>query len=161
VLLRAYRDALYELCELDIVTSDPTVAEQPGVRVHRGLRPNTPELKRLFADANLFVLPTQGDASPFAVLEALASGLPVVTTNVGAIGDMVDHGVHGHLIAPNDAHALAESVRALLAGPQGLQAMGRAARQRVTERFDAVTNYARLVQHIRGAGAESAPRVRR
>src|SRR5580658_1465758 len=57
VLLRVHREHLGSTCELDLVTGSDVPAGQ-GVRVHRGLKPHSPELLRLYAQADLFVLPT-------------------------------------------------------------------------------------------------------
>jgi glycosyltransferase involved in cell wall biosynthesis len=149
LLLQAWRAGLATTCELDIVTRDSSLAESEGLRVHRGLTPNSPALKRLYAQADLFVLPSRGDASPFAVLEAMASGLPVVATRVGAVEEMVDDGSTGLLIPAGDGGALAAAVLALAADRPRLGAMGRAARVRACAHFDGTTNYRRLASHVR------------
>jgi hypothetical protein len=154
-LLKAWRAGLSAFCELDIVTRDPEVAECAGLRVHRQLTPNCPALKQLYAQADVFLLPSLGDASPFAVLEAMASGLPVVATRVGAVGEMIDDGVTGWLIERGDTSALVGRVKAMDADRSMLAAFGRAARIAAQSRYDARTNYRRLVDHIR---AELAPR---
>ena len=82
--------------ELDIVTQGP-VAPWPGVRVHR-LGATDPELYELYRRADVFCLPTYGDAVPLSVVEAMASGAAVVSTAVGAIGDLLDGGRVGRLI---------------------------------------------------------------
>ena len=84
-------------------------------------RPTRSRLLRLFAQADLFVFPTRGDCLPLAVMEALASGLPVVTTTVGALPEAVTHGETGWIVPPDDAGALAEAL-ATLAGDGALRA---------------------------------------
>lgn len=157
LLLQAWRAGLSATCELDIVTRDSSLAASEGIRLHRGLTPNCPELKRLYAQADLFVLPSRGDASPFAVLEAMASGLPVVATRVGALDEMVDDGKTGLLIPAGDAGALASAVLALAANRARLDAMGRAARARACTDFDGPTNYRRLAHHIRDVVVAAHP----
>lgn len=149
LLLQAWRAGLATTFELDIVTRDSSLAASEGLRLHRGLTPNSPALKRQYAQADLFVLPSLGDASPFVVLEAMASGLPVVATRVGALDEMVDDGNTGLLIPPGDAGALAAAVLALAADRARLGAMGRAARARACAHFDGPTNYRRLASHVR------------
>ena len=114
--------------EVDIVSgSSPSL---PGravpIRVHRGLRPQSPELVELFRKADVFVLPTRGDCLPQAIAEAMASGLPVVATSVGAITEMVEDGVTGVIVPPASPAALARALAGLVADPQRRQAMGRA-----------------------------------
>jgi glycosyltransferase involved in cell wall biosynthesis len=148
LLLQAWRAGLAAHCTLDIVTRDTHVADADGLRVHRGLTPNSAALKQLFARADVFVLPSRGDASPFVVLEAMASGLPVVATRVGAVAEMVDHGISGLLVPPGDAAALTAAVRQLAGDPALRAAMGRAGRARACRHFDAATNYRRLTDHL-------------
>lgn len=92
------------------------------------------ELRALHHLAALFVYPTAGDTLPLVVLEAMASGTPVVSTEVGGIPFEVPAEV-GVLVQPGDPAAVSRAVSSLLADPEGLQAMGAAARQRVEQVF--------------------------
>lgn len=132
-------------CELDVVTNDPTALAGPNVRVHRGLTPNDGVLRRLYRNADVLVLPTRGDCMPLVVLEAMASGLPVIASQVGAIPEQVAHGVTGLLVPPGDPRALSTAVRALLDAPDRRRALGRAGRARAEREFDGPRNYARLL----------------
>lgn len=143
-------------CELDVVSRDPAATPGPGVRVHRDLGPNDERLRALFRQADLFVLPTRGDCTPLVLLEAMASGLPVVATDVGAISEQVVHGVTGLLVAPGDPAALRAAVAALVDDPARRRAMSRAGRARAEARFDATTNYGRLVALLKACA--DAPR---
>ena len=67
-----------------------------------------------FARAHIYVLPSYHEGLPIGVLEALAAGLPVVTTPVGGIPEVVRDGVNGLIISPGDVQALANSVLRLL-----------------------------------------------
>jgi glycosyltransferase involved in cell wall biosynthesis len=67
--------------------------------------------------ARLLALPSWGETLPLVLGEALLCGLPVVTTPVGVIGDYVQDGVHGCLIEPGDAEALAAAIRGILDDP--------------------------------------------
>jgi glycosyltransferase involved in cell wall biosynthesis len=146
-LLAAFRQNLMHRCELDIVTREHVNVEGlANVRVHHGLGPNAPELMALYARADAFVFPTLGDALPLAIMEAMASGLPVITTNVGAIVEQVDHGVTGFLVPPNDVRALSDATLRIVEHPQLRYEMGSAARRVANQRFDGSTNYARLLE---------------
>jgi glycosyltransferase involved in cell wall biosynthesis len=116
-----------------------------NVRVHRGLNPNSPELLALYAGADVFIFPTLADVLPLAVMEAMASGLPVVTTNVGAITEAIDHGVTGFLIPPGDVNALAEKTIRLAMNPVLRRNMGASARGVADQRFNGARNYAELL----------------
>ncbi|HMI92338.1 MAG TPA: glycosyltransferase family 4 protein, partial [Polyangiales bacterium] len=148
LLLDVFRSQLRGRCELDLVTRDP-VPEEPGVRVHRGMQPGSPELLALYAGADLFVLPTRGDCFSIASIEAMAMGLPVVVTAVGGIPEIVEEGQSGHLIAPNDPRALLAALAPLLADGQRRNAFGRRGRALVEERFDSRKTSERMLQLLR------------
>jgi glycosyltransferase involved in cell wall biosynthesis len=134
---------------LDIVTKDEMVCSEGSVRVHRGLTPNSPLLQKLFADADLFVFPTLGDTNAIVVIEAMASGLPVVATNVGALPEEVEDGTTGLLVPPNDPDAIVKAVCTLADNSERLVAMGVAARMRAERLFDGERNYKALVDVLK------------
>ena len=90
----------------------------------------------LYHDADIFCLPSWFEAMPLSILEAMAAGLPVVATNVGDIPRLVEDGVTGLLVPPNDPAALAQALRELAVDPERRRQMGKAGRRRVEERFD-------------------------
>jgi glycosyltransferase involved in cell wall biosynthesis len=99
----------------------------------------------ILAEHDLFVLPSRSEAFPNALIEAMATALPVVATRVGGIPEVVRPGVNGQLVAPDDTGALADAVLALMDDPIAAAALGRAARadverhytiDRMVERFE-------------------------
>jgi glycosyltransferase involved in cell wall biosynthesis len=145
-LLAAVRPLLGEKLDLDLVTPAP-VPEEPGVRVHR-LGPGDPELRRLYREADLFCLPTPADAVPWAVLEAMASGTPVVTTTVGALPELVGTGpdAAGTVVPPRDRATLHDAIVALVEDPLHRAELGENARVRVERRFDRCRQADRLTE---------------
>ncbi|MBP9749827.1 MAG: glycosyltransferase family 4 protein [Candidatus Pacebacteria bacterium] len=97
---------------------------------------DTHGMMRAYQQADLFVLPTTNDSFPTVILEAMASGMPVVSTRVGSIEDMVEEGVTGFLVEPHDSTALIERIRTLLTDPLRRATMGTAGRARAEECFD-------------------------
>ena len=85
----------------------------------------------LFAQAEVFILPSYSEGLPYALLEAMAAGIPVVATPVGAIPDVVSHGTHGFLIPVRDGKSIAEAIAALGRHRDQLTWMSRACRRRV------------------------------
>ena len=86
--------------------------------------------------ADLFVLPSYANEGvPQAVLQAMMSGLPVVSTTVGAITEAVADGVTGRIVPPRDSNALRTALAGLLAAPETAAAMGRAGRERAVALF--------------------------
>ena len=147
-LLGALSGRLAGRVELDVVT--PAELEpRPGVSVHR-LDPDAPELLDLFQQADLFCLPTYGDAAPWAVLEAMACGTAVLSTAVGGIPDQLDHGRAGVIVRHGDPRALGEAIEALLEDPARREQLGARARARCEERYDAVRQTGRLLALLEG-----------
>lgn len=77
-----------------------------------------------FFKANAFVHPTLNDCFPLVLLEAMQHSLPIISTPVGAISDMVTDGDNGLLIPENDPVALADAMRKLIENPQLAHDMG-------------------------------------
>jgi len=75
------------------------------------------EMPRYYADADIYVQTPSIDNMPVSVLEAFASGLPVVSTDVGGVPGMLQHGVHGLLARDNDDAAIADHIVTLLENP--------------------------------------------
>jgi len=149
-LLAAFRQELMRHCELDIVTRDEVSTHGlPNVRVHHGIGPNSPALMALYARADVFVFPTRGDSLPIVLMEAMASGLPVITTNVGAINEEVEDGVTGFLIQPGDSDLLAERTMRLVANPALLTTMGAAARRTADRLFNGLRNYNKILSVVK------------
>jgi alpha-maltose-1-phosphate synthase len=148
-LLQALGDQLGQTVELDLVTP-ADVQPRPGVRVHR-LAPSDPRLLELQQQADLYCLPSYGDAAPWAVLEAMACGTPVLASRVGGIPDMLDEGRAGTLVDHGDPRALREALNALLADPTRRASLAGAAGRRCNERYDARTQFAGLLEHLEDA----------
>jgi glycosyltransferase involved in cell wall biosynthesis len=86
-------------------------------------------LSRAYASADLFVFPSAFESFGLVILEAMASGIPVVSSRVGGAQDMITEGVSGYTFDVNDVSTLVESVQKIVTEPGRLQAMGVAARQ--------------------------------
>jgi glycosyltransferase involved in cell wall biosynthesis len=138
-------------CRLDVVTRD-AVEAPPEVRVHRDLAAGDDQLERLYAEADLFVFPTRGDAVPFAIVEAMAAGLPVISTPVGAIEDLIDDD-GAILVPPDDARSLRTAIETVLTDAPRRRGMAAAARGRAERHFDARTNSRRILDITAAAAA--------
>lgn len=96
-----------------------------------------PDVRRRLAELDVFVLSTNGDNLPVAILEAMAAGLPVVATRTGGIPELVVHGETGFLVEPGDCDALAGALDDLGADEALRAALGDAGRERARRCFDA------------------------
>lgn len=98
-----------------------------------GRQNNVPEW---LSALNLFVLPSYGDEGvPQAITQAMACGLPVISTPIGSIGEAVIHGVTGLLVAPKDSAALAQALGLLAGQPQRRDDFGQAGLVRARDLF--------------------------
>jgi glycosyltransferase involved in cell wall biosynthesis len=93
------------------------------------------DVPTLLAGSDLFVLPSRDDAFPAVLLEAMAAEVPIVATNVGGVGEIIDSTAVGSLVPPRDPAALAAEIVHLLQDRERRQSMGVAARRRVAEHF--------------------------
>jgi glycosyltransferase involved in cell wall biosynthesis len=132
---------------LDVVTREE-VTPAPGVTVHYGVDSNSPTLVRLFSEADLFVLPSLGECLAVVLMEATAAGLPLITTNVGALAEAVRPGETGLVVPPNDVPALRQALAALLNDPARRVSMGRGGHALASERFDATANNRTLLDLV-------------
>lgn len=93
-------------------------------------------LRERLRSAGVYALPSCSEGQPIGIMEAMASGLPVVATRVGAVPDMVREGEDGFLVDPGSPDALADALGKLLSSPQLRRTMGASGRKRAEERFD-------------------------
>ncbi|MFL5872748.1 MAG: glycosyltransferase family 4 protein [Solirubrobacterales bacterium] len=139
---------------LEVVSGDE-IEPREFLTVHRGVTAGSERLRELYSEADVFALPTHADAVPWAVLEAMAAGLPVVASGVGAIPELL--GESGETVPPGDPDALAAALRRL-ADPERRRALGEAARDHVHENYDnalqtpKILALARAVAEARGGG---------
>lgn len=109
------------------------------------------DVPRLLSIVDFVVHPSLSEGFPNAVLEAMASGKPVIATNVGGSAEAVVDGVTGFVVAPGDDEALVEPMRILARDAGRRQTMGAAARQRVFTEFaldKMIRRYERLYEAV-------------
>lgn len=151
-LLRTWQSRLAATSRLTLVTLEP-VAAPAGVEVRNDVRPGDGKLERILAESDVFALPTELDTFGYAILEAMAAGLPVVAPRRAAIPELVDDGVTGLLFPPDDDEAFARALETLVTDGEARRQLGDAGRRRVEERFDAQRTTAQLIDVIRDVSA--------
>lgn len=106
-----------------------------GLRELAWLAEERDDVPHVLQGLDCFVLPSLAEGVSNTILEAMATGLPVIATRVGANGDLVVDGESGRLVPAADADALADAIVAVQAEPARAAAMGRAARVRAEQEF--------------------------
>ncbi len=107
------------------------------------------EVASLMRKAQILCLPSYGEGTPNCVMEALASGLPVVATGVGGIPDIVSHGITGLLVEKGDVKGLADALVSLLSDPARCMRMGTEAHAYACSHLDIRATADRLVELYR------------
>ena len=167
LLLRAVEHIMDADVPLRVVVAGPAdcedEAEFAADLVKRGLRGrvesvgvlSASERDRRFREADAFLLPSRAEGLPVAMLEAMAAGLAVVATRVGAVEDVVRDGADGFLVPVDDVRAFADAMASLARDPARRQAMGASARRRILDGFTdehMARGIARLYRRGHGAG---------
>ncbi len=93
------------------------------------------DLPRIYADLNALVVSSDNEGTPVSVIEAMASGVPVVGTKVGGVPDLITDGETGYLVPPRDPDGLANAILRLIRDSETTSLMSRAARSMVIQRY--------------------------
>jgi glycosyltransferase involved in cell wall biosynthesis len=93
------------------------------------------DMRAVYADLDAVVLSSLNEGSPVAIIEAMAAGRPVISTDVGGVSEVVESGRSGLLVPPRDAAALANAVTLVLSDPVAANRMGQAAREAVYPKY--------------------------
>jgi glycosyltransferase involved in cell wall biosynthesis len=164
VLIRALADVVAAVPEAELVVAGALSETEPGYL--DGLRGTAERLgvasnvrflgyvdqpARVYPDLRVFCLPSLEDALPLAILEAMAAGLPVVSTTVGGIPEMVEDGHSGLLVPPGDAPALARALITVLQDPARGRRMGAAGAERVHRQFTLEASHRVMAAHFQAA----------
>ncbi len=111
------------------------LATATGALPHVRFLGHRDDVPAILSESDLFVLPSESEASPNVIFEAMAAGLPVVASRVGGIPELVTDGETGHLVRPGDPEALALALLDLLDHPDRVAAFGRAGRTRIARDY--------------------------
>lgn len=107
------------------------------------------------ADADLLLVPSRAENLPVSILEAMAVAVPVVATRVGGIAELIDDGVTGRIVPPDDPTAMARAIASFAADEAGRVAAGTAGAARAAAQFDATAVATQLVEIYEEACASS------
>jgi len=111
------------------ISDEALKSAPPNMIFHGSINRN--QAPDFFCNADIFVLPTLSDGFALTQIEAMAYGLPVITTP--NCGEVVTDGLDGFIVPARDGKALSEAIQAFLKNPENLQRMGAAARKKVCQ----------------------------
>jgi glycosyltransferase involved in cell wall biosynthesis len=94
------------------------------------------DVRPYMSESHVYVLPSYGEGMPRTVLEALAMGRPVITTDANGCRDTVDDGVNGFIVPVADPMALAAAMERLIEAPDRIPSMGQASRRKAERQYD-------------------------
>ena len=112
------------------------------------------EVADLLAGSDALVLPSFAEGVPVVLMEAMASGKPVIATRITGVPELVEDGESGFLVAPGDTQALADALVRLHENRDQAPVMGAAGRRRVSAEFDIAQEAARLAKLFRGTAGD-------
>ncbi|MDP3791013.1 MAG: glycosyltransferase [Candidatus Omnitrophota bacterium] len=104
------------------------------------------EVRSIYNSASVYVLPSKHETMGVTTMEAMASGLPVISSNIYGIPELVDHNVNGFLIPPGDDEQLADYLNELLDNENKRNAFGAMGRQKIEKYFNLETEVAKLAK---------------
>ena len=113
------------------------------------------EIKTLLSQADIFAMACKHgdngkvDGIPVALMEAMATGIPCVSTTVSGIPDLIDHGINGFLVEEQDITGIADSLESLLTNPEMRITMGNHARKKIVDEFNIDTTSAQVAALIK------------
>jgi glycosyltransferase involved in cell wall biosynthesis len=160
-LLDAWRAGqLWTRARLEVVTSVPVAARllSEGVTVRTGVTAHSPEWRRLWREADVFVLPTRQEAFGLVYQEAAAAGLPSIGTRINAIPELVLDRRTGLLIEPEAVAPLTTALNCLIDSAEVRRDFGTRARERVVQTANPDTyrrHLASAIHHVANRAAGS------
>lgn len=150
-LLAWHQQHWTDKAELHIVSSAAPVDPTARAVCWHGAVPNDRLMGELLPSMDIFALPTRQDMSPWAVIEASGLGLPVVSSRIGALEEIVLHERTGLLCPPGDDAAFIAAIERLMADAPLRTEMGIAARKHILEEFSPEKCYGALLSRLAAA----------
>ncbi|HWI11134.1 MAG TPA: glycosyltransferase family 4 protein [Burkholderiaceae bacterium] len=152
LLLQVFQAHFQDSAELHLVTKQAPKLLPANVHVHADFEPNDERLRQLYAEMDLMVVPTTADVGPLWVfLEAMAMGLPIIGTEVGASTEIVRNGETGFTIKVGDGEALRQAIQHVCDRPELGHEMGLRGRALIESEYNAAVNVPSIVRTMKDA----------
>ncbi|MFP7569256.1 glycosyltransferase family 4 protein [Marivita sp. S2033] len=150
---------------LDLIGDGPDRADLEADVTQRGLQDrivfrgykSQSEVADALAQTDVFVLPSFAEGVPVVLMEAMAAQVPVVTTRIAGVPELVEDGVNGRLVSPGDITAFTAALDDLFSRPEHRKDYGKAGRAKVLAEYDAQSE-ARWLSQIISAYADHGPK---
>jgi glycosyltransferase involved in cell wall biosynthesis len=161
VLLEIWKEypELAQRCELNLVVSKATAAAYadfasriPNVRFYSYERHGAEPIE-LYLNADVMVVPARNAVSPSAVAKALAAELPIITSRVDGLTELVKNDVNGKLVENADKHQLIEAITVLVDSFEERSRLAEGARKTAEAEFDANANNAKIITFLKNIAA--------
>ena len=110
--------------------------EKKGIRDSVTLLGWRSDIPKILADCDIFLLSSDSEGFPMVLVEAMATGKPIIATSVGGVPEIVEDGINGFLVAPGDSHAFAEAILKLSRDEKLREEMGRKGREKAEKEFN-------------------------
>jgi len=154
-LLEAFRRNLALSAELHVITQSE-VAPEEGVVIHRGVAAQSEAWFERWSQADVFVFPSSLETFGIVLLEALAFGVPVVSSRAGAAADILEQGRAGLLVDDVSPDALSRAIRSVLDDPDSARARAEVGRERVRRDYDLRHNGAELAAWLKASAVRGS-----
>jgi hypothetical protein len=152
LLLATFRRSFTGRLELDLVT-ESDVNPEPGVRLWRNIRSRTAEWEELWRQADLFLFPSQLETFGIVLVEALAFGVPIVSSRAGAAEEILDHGKAGALLDELSVDSLSICMDLVLSDRESALERARIGRARAEAEYNLGKNAARFADALKKAAS--------
>ena len=107
---------------------------------------NSEAVRSLYLEADIFVLPSFAEGIPVVLMEAMASGLPCISSQITGIPELIEHGQNGLLMSPGDASGLCLAIKALIDHPEYAQQLANAGKNQVAKAYNLDRNLDQLAR---------------
>ena len=139
LLLEAFKALRKERTHLNLkIISGHKIEDSKNIKSY-GRKTRDELFNSFYPDCDLFVLPTRVDFFGMAILEAMSFGIPVITTDIYAMDEIIDNGKDGFLVPSNDLGALIEKIDLLIKDNDLRERMGIEAKNKILKRFSPQT----------------------